>query len=431
MKKYNKGLFIRIILLVLISILIGMTVAFNILWVVPILVGAEAYAIYSLSKYLNRNIKDMGRFVDAIRFHEFNISFKGFEDKGLYPELIQKMDNAIQEFNRRIYEIEKEQNFYDALLGRIDAGLIVINEKQDVHWINKAALDIIGKPQPRNLNDLKGSSQHLQTIFEKIVPRETHVVKVEKERKSYNLLVTAVLLNIGGLEYKLISIKNIQTALDENENEAWKKLIKVLTHEIMNSIAPIISLSDTFSRKGSRTDEDMVYEAMQAIHRRSKGLVDFVNNYKKLTHILLPDYSTFTAESLLNDIFNLLSANGVKFTFEINPSDMLIEADRAQLEQVLINLINNAWEAASQQEKPEVYVNIGQNEYGKPIITVSDNGYGISQELLDKIFIPFFTTKKEGSGIGLSICRQIINAHGGTITAESVLDSGSLFTIKL
>jgi len=383
-------------------------------------------------KFLKRTIKDMKRLISAIRFYEFNISFQGFESKGLYPDLALGIEDAIMKFNKKIHGMEAEQSFYDILLNRIDAGLIVVDENKRISWINKAALDILGKPQPHRLADLSATSPELPLLLDRLVPRETRTIKVQNGRKEYSLLVTAVILNIKGKEQKLISLKNIQTALDENESEAWKKLIRVLTHEMMNSIAPIISLSDTFSRPNAKhEDDDMIYGAMQTIHRRSKGLVEFVNNYKKVTHIPSPNYTSFKAKELMNDITNLLTANGIKFSNLMIPANIIFDADRTQIEQVMINLIKNAWESASERREPDVSVEITTNEYQKPVITISDNGYGIPDELLDKIFIPFFTTKKDGSGIGLSICRQIINAHGGTITVHSEPDKGSRFIIRL
>lgn len=432
MKKYNVSLIIRISLLIILSVAIGIAFSHGYYWLAIIFILLDSYVIIYLLKFLKRTIKDMQRLISAIRFYEFNISFKGFEIKGLYPDLAISIEDAIASFNKRIYSIQAEQDFYDILLNRIDFGLIAIDENKKISWINKAALDTLGKPQPHILSDLRAVSSGLPELLDNLVPRETRTIKIQNGKREYSLLVTAVILNIQGKEQKLISLKNIQTALDENESEAWKKLIRVLTHEIMNSMAPIISLSETFSNPNVRSaDDNMIHNAMQTIHRRSKGLVEFVNNYKKVTHIPSPNRTSFKAKELMNDIANLLTANGIKFKMSIAPVNIIINADRNQIEQVMINLIKNAWEASSVREVPEVAVEITINEYHRPIITISDNGYGIPNELLDKIFIPFFSTKKEGSGIGLSICRQIINAHGGTISVNSEADRGSQFTIRI
>ena len=199
----------------------------------------------------------------------------------------------------------------------------------------------------------------------------------------------------------------------EAETEAWQKLIRVLTHEIMNSIAPI----------------SIMLQAMQTIHRRSKGLLDFVENYRKLTRIPVPMQQLFPVSSLFDDLRGLYPAGAVSFSFSVRPVDLRIYADRAMIEQVLINLLKNAVEACQERSYPEVRVNAFRRE-GVPVITVSDNGYGIVPEAMDKVFVPFFTTKQGGSGIGLSVCRQIMNRHGGSISVISEEEKGTTFTLQ-
>ena len=210
----------------------------------------------------------------------------------------------------------------------------------------------------------------------------------------------------------------------EAETEAWQKLIRVLTHEIMNSIAPIISLSETVTERASSNglnerDYSIMLQAMQTIHRRSKGLLDFVENYRKLTRIPVPMQQLFPVSSLFDDLRGLYPAGAVSFSFSVRPVDLRIYADRAMIEQVLINLLKNAVEACQERSYPEVRVNAFRRE-GVPVITVSDNGYGIVPEAMDKVFVPFFTTKQGGSGIGLSVCRQIMNRTGKDLIARAL-----------
>ncbi|GHT49114.1 sensor histidine kinase [Bacteroidia bacterium] len=372
----------------------------------------------------------MKRLIDAVRFAEFNISFKNFSDKGLAPELIPAMETSIAHFNQRLRKMEVEQNFYDSLLNRIDFGIIVVDKQGKINWINKAALDVFGKPQPRVLSDLKSVSPDLPKTLDQLIPRETKILRLEQEKTVHQLAVTAIYFISEGRELKLISLKNIQSVLEESESDAWKKLIRVLTHEIMNSLTPIISLSDTFSELNDENRE-WLSRAMQTIHRRSKGLVDFVNNYKKLTHIPQPVITHFPAREWIDDIARLLKADGFVFDYSVQPQDISIEADRGLMEQVLINLVKNACESAPPDKPVAVQVAVSKNEYQRPVIQVSDTGEGILPEVLDKIFVPFFTTKTAGSGIGLSICRQIVSLHGGTISVQSEPEKGSIFTIQL
>ena len=381
----------------------------------------------STISFLKRTIKDTKRLIEAIRFSELNISFRSFVHKGLFPELIPLMEDAVLHFNAKIQETEVEYRFYDTLLNRIDSALLVIGKTNEIEWINKAALDEFGKLHPRRLADFAALSPELPDILAKIVPGEARIIKTNRDGYVRQLAVTTVILSSKGKELKLFSFKNIQSVLEERESDAWKRLIRVLTHEMMNSISPIISLAETFSEQDSTNEKDheLMSKAMQTIHRRSKGLVEFVGNYQKLMRIPAPVPVTFRAEEMMNDINDLLRADGIRFLCNIQPEDMTLVADRTQMEQVLINLIKNAWEACFRTQSPEIKVYIYKNNYQRPVIVVSDNGCGILSDVLDKIFVPFFTTKTGGSGIGLSLCRQILIAHGGNITMESEPDKGT------
>lgn len=248
----------------------------------------------------------------------------------------------------------------------------------------------------------------------------------------------------GGLEAQLTRSMNealcafrsrlYNAVVAEAETDAWQKLIRVLTHEIMNSIAPIISLSETVtervvSNEMNERDYGIMLQAMQTIHRRSKGLLAFVENYRKLTRIPAPVQQLFPVSTLFDDLRGLCPSRDVSFTFSVCPSDLRLYADRAMIEQVLINLLKNAAEACCDSTFPEVCVTAFRRD-GFIVITVSDTGSGIMPEVLDKVFVPFFTTKQGGSGIGLSVCRQIMNRHGGNITVASEDEKGSVFTLQ-
>ena len=227
-----------------------------------------------------------------------------------------------------------------------------------------------------------------------------------------------------------------QHVVTEAETEAWQKLIRVLTHEIMNSLAPIISLSETVTERASAREPDekefgIMLEAMQSIRRRSSGLLEFVENYRKLTRIPIPVRRVFPAEDLFLSLEKFFSADAkVPIVYRIHSPGMRLHADRALIEQVLINLIKNALEATGGHFPGEVRIEASELG-GNTTITVSDNGNGIVPEAMERIFVPFYTTKPGGSGIGLSLSRQIISRHNGTITASSSPDTGSVFTIRI
>ena len=229
---------------------------------------------------------------------------------------------------------------------------------------------------------------------------------------------------------RLISLKNIHSVLERNEMEAWQKLIRVLTHEIMNSITPIISLSETLSERGipeslGEKEYSIMLQAMQTIHRRSKGLLGFVENYRRLTRIPTPVRTKVSVAELFTDLKKLFPEEYIHF--EMPASDLYLYADRAQIEQVLINLLKNARETCERKADKEIQIKFFSK--GNPTLAISDNGEGILPTVLDKIFVPFFTTKTSGSGIGLSLCKQIMALHDGSINVKSELGKGSCFVL--
>ena len=430
MNEYNWRLFFRISLPVLFSGIMGYFLAVPLYWASAI---AGVFAIVSMSwmlSFLQRSVKDMMRLLNGIRFSELNISFRNFSKKGLNPQLAPQMEAAIAAFNKRLHALEGLQTFYETLLGRIDFAIIVIDKTGKIEWINKAALDIFGKPQPRKMRDLSHVSEALMEDLNLLIPRETRIIRFEKEKRKWQMAATALLFTLDGKSLKLISLKNIESVLEESESDAWKKLIRILTHEIMNSLSPIISLSDTFSKPDPET-LDFMPQAMQTIHRRSKGLIDFVNNYQKLAKIPTPVKSVFLVSDLLEDIRNLLKADHLTFSYSLENKDISLNADRGQIEQVMINLIKNACESSDSDIPAEVKVVVSKDNYQRTQIQVMDNGQGILPEILDKIFVPFFTTKANGSGIGLSISKQIINLHGGSLSVESESEKGSVISVVI
>ncbi len=372
---------------------------------------------------------DLKRFVNAIQFSEFNISFRPQIRKGPYRDQFLRMEKAVKVCNERMQAREGRISFYDMLLNKIDFALIVADNEGKIVWINRTAIEIVGKPQPRCLKDIQKLSGELYNALGELLPGVIRIVRLQQTEREHNLALSSTAATIRGEELKIIAIKDIQPVLDETESNAWKKLIRILTHEIMNSVTPLISLSETFSDEQMEPDETMK-KAMQAIYRRSKGLIRFVDNYKRITQVPAPNPEVCNLKEMIEDIDRLLRSQGIRFTYSLQPQTILMKADRGQLEQVLINLIKNAWEACKEKESPQVNIAVTLDERQQPGIVVEDNGEGILLDVLDKVFIPFFTTKKEGSGIGLALCRQIILAHHGKISIQSRPNEGTRVRIS-
>jgi nitrogen fixation/metabolism regulation signal transduction histidine kinase len=424
----------------------GFRLALRIFWL-TVSVGAVAYcvargwyavaggcavalvvAIVKLYAFQRRTVRDMQRLIEAIKFSEFNITFKYFSSKGLSPDLVPEMENAVKQFNQRQKKSSSELIFYDMLLNRIDFGVIVVGAQGKTVWLNKWVTDLFVSPHPKCLADFSRISPELPEIFENLHPNDTKILNINDVR----IAATSVFFFSEDKQLKVITLKNVRAIVEESESDAWRKLIRVLTHEMMNSLTPIISLSETFAEENSgnlQEGTDMLRRAMQTIHRRSKGLVQFVGNYRRLAQIPQPVVAEFTALEWLEDIKYLLAAEGYCFEFKVKPETLKIKADRNLLEQALINIIRNACESSSEQV--EVKVEIDIDIYNRLRIMVIDNGDGILPEVMERIFVPFFTTKSTGSGIGLSISQQIVKMHGGTLSACTKQGQGSCFTITL
>lgn len=258
------------------------------------------------------------------------------------------------------------------------------------------------------------------------------IIRIEQNSTVLEMAISCTKFATQGKEQQIISLKNIHSVLERNEMEAWQKLIRVLTHEIMNSITPIISLSETLSERGipeqlGEKEYSIILQAMQTIHRRSKGLLEFVENYRRLTRIPAPVRTKVSIAELFMDLKKLFPEEYIHF--ETPLSELNLYIDRAQIEQVLINLLRNAREACGKQADKNIRVEITTAPANNKIMTVSDNGEGILPDVLDKIFVPFFSTKTTGSGIGLSLCKQIMTLHEGSINVKSESGKGSRFIL--
>lgn len=388
------------------------------------------YLAYSLFKLNMRTVDQFKIFISSIRFSDYSISFKNTLENKIYQEYYNKLNGSLQKLNLLTQKRESEINFYINLLNRADFGLLVTDRQGDIVWINKTATNMLGHFKSKTITSLRNISENLFDAVINLQPKMSKTVKILKDGNMMNMVINLSIASIRDESYNIYSIKNMQPVIEETENQAWKELVSVLTHEMMNSLSPIISLSETFSDTTARYKSEEIGRAMSIIHRRSKGLVSFVDNYKKIAHIPSPEKEMISVKHLVGDVIELFVTQNVSIKCLITFDNLMINADRSQMEQVLINLIKNALEASIDTPEPNVKISVMQ-DLGNVIISVSDNGCGISPEISEKIFIPFYTTKINGSGIGLSICRQIVNLHGGTLTVNSVPNEGSVFVIRM
>ena len=319
--------------------------------------------------------------------------------------IVRELNLTFDMFRQRLQSEAIRQHYYEQVLDEVDTGVLVCREDGEITWQNRASILMLG-----SMRDMPQ---------EWIATHSAHKVTHTHHNTVYEMLVCSRKFVLDRQTYRIVSLRDIHEVIEETEIEAWQKLVSVLTHEIMNSLTPIIGLSESADGMDERADS-----ALAVIHRRSKGLLEFVNNYRKLTRIPQPQMESVPVQEYFND---LMEFYGQRLRCNATPSTLEVNADPRLLMQVLVNLVNNASEAGP----GPIDINVARNANGHIEISVRDYGQGILPEVINSIFIPFFTTKPQGSGIGLSLCKQIIQRHGGRISVKSQPQHGSVFMITL
>ncbi len=400
---------------------------------------------YWLVRLVGKTNRQLSVFLDSIRYAEFN---KSFEPTGLgetFDGLSSSFNEVVGEFHSIRKEKEEQFFFYQNVVQHIGISMMAYESNGNILMLNNAANKLFQIKKVENINDLEPFNKKLVSLLKMIKNNERKLVKVHVNDDFLQLSVYAKQFKQEDKEITIVSVQNIESELEQNEMEAWQKLIRVLTHEIMNSITPISSLSTTVNlmvdewedahESGENHDELTadIKQALKTINKRSDGLLQFVQTYRSLTKIPKPDFKIIQVQAFFDDLYQFMRKDfekaGTSISIEIEPTNLEITADEAMMEQVFINLMRNALHAMEKTENPQLKLKAGYGNYGNIILQVIDNGQGILPEVLEKIFIPFFTTKQSGSGIGLSLSRQLIRAQGGNITATSE-PGKTVFTIR-
>jgi signal transduction histidine kinase len=396
------------------------------------------YQIYALIHYVEKTNRDLTRFFTSIRYSDFSQTFK---DAGLGPSfdgLRKAFTEVMNVFRKTRKEKEEHHRYLQTVVQHIGIGLIAYQSNGDVELINTAAKRLMGVASLKNIQSLETFSKPLVDTLFKIKPKGRALIKVQDQNELLHLALYATEFKLRGQIFSLVSIQNIHSELEEREIEAWQKLIRVITHEIMNSITPISSLASTINEilkvkieSESLTD---IHEAAQTIQKRSQGLLHFVDAYRNLTLIQKPNFQLFAVKELFARVEKLMQANikekGIRLRTHVDPKSLELTADPELIEQVLINLLLNALQSVGGQKKAKIDLTSQLDGRGRILIQIKDNGPGIDTDDLEKIFIPFFSTKEKGSGIGLSLSRQIMRLHHGSITVQSEPKKQTIFTLR-
>jgi two-component system, NtrC family, nitrogen regulation sensor histidine kinase NtrY len=383
--------------------------------------------------------------MDAIQFDEVSASFKTNSSDAALQKLHREMNEALNKVRQSRKEKDSEHQFFKNIVQHVGMGLLTFKRDGSIQIINNAAKRLLRIEKADRLNDIRPVSEDLVEAFLKLKTGGRELVRVKSGDETVQLSIFAIELTLRGEEVKLISMSNIQSELEEKEMEAWQNLVRVLTHEIMNSVTPISSLATLVEEELQRKiiNDDLVLQkddaqdmhlSVQTISKRSEGLIKFVREFRSLTHIPKPKLAEVPVKSLLEELAMLhkkeLADNGIAISISVEPADIHLTADKTLIEQVLINLIKNGIQAFGDKVERQISLTSFLGENGGVVISVKDTGTGIEPEALEKIFIPFFSTKKTGSGIGLSLSKQIMRQHEGTISVKSVLGEGTEFVLR-
>ncbi|MDZ7900245.1 MAG: HAMP domain-containing sensor histidine kinase [Arcicella sp.] len=400
------------------------------------------FQIFNFVQFINKTNTELSQFIEAVQYRDFSLQFT---EKNA-PVSVRQLRRAFNQINstfKQLYsEREEQYQYLQKILELVDTGILSYNQTGEVGWINESFKRMMNVPYLRNISALE---KRESTVYHTVMNLENGDSQLVKINQKQVLLAKTTFLN-DGIETSLIAFQNVNEAIEDTEAQAYQKLLRVMTHEIMNSVAPIASLAETMEkavarRKGERdTGEKNEIEwisditlGISTIRKRSENLLKFADTYRQLAKVSMTSFSEFYVRDLFEGVEilleNQLERHNIEFDVIIKDFEAVIEGDMVLIEQVLINLIINAIDAVKEQPNPTITLSVSMNQEERPVIEVQDNGVGMSAELIDKIFVPFFTSKANGSGIGLSLSKQIMTLHKGTITVNSAEGKGTVFRL--
>ncbi|PLX18495.1 MAG: hypothetical protein C0597_06190 [Marinilabiliales bacterium] len=447
-KKYYINISLRIILLLANCLLFSFALLkSNYLYTISFLGILILFQGFLLIRYINQSNTFFERFLNYIKESNTTLNFnRSLEDtpfKGLSSYFF-AINEIIQ--NAKI-EKENQYQFLQYIFNHVNVGLIAFDKNYKVLLINSAAKKLFGIENLSSINLLDRYNKKIHHSISVLNPGEQKVLPTTINGKNLQLSIKLSRFKLLDKEVSLISLQDIKSELDHNEVESWQKLNRVLTHEIMNSVSPIIGLSNNISnllKENSQVKQinslspEIIEQAIQSvdiIEDRSKGLNDFVKKFRSITVNIKPEPKSISVFELFEDLqlfmHESFEKTGIKFTHTVTPENMELFVDRKLLEQVLINLLKNSIEAFNKKEEKSIKLIARVDESNQKLIEVIDNGCGISKEQVDQIFTPFYTSKESGSGIGLSFSRNILKLHGGSIDCRSIPNEETVFTLYL
>lgn len=400
------------------------------------------YQLVDFFRFHQKAQEELDQFVESVHYRDFSRYFNVKQA----PRELQPLRKGFNEINSTFKVISREREtqyvYLQKILELVDTGILSYKlNSGEVVWLNESLKNLLGVPYLKRINSLQKRDAEIFEECISIKTGESKIITINKETAGIKVVISATSFQTDGEVFKLIAFQNVNEALDETEAKAWQRLLSVMTHEIMNSIAPISSLASTLKQrlKDAATElkdadgrlEDLEL-GIETIQRRSDGLLKFAETYRNLNKISQPNLKKVLVRDLFENLNQLMEPTFERKSIELDiilkEPNITIDADMHLVEQVLINLTLNAAEAIKDITKPRISLS-AYTELNKTILKIADNGAGISPEVLDQIFIPFFSTRKNGSGIGLSLSKQIMLLHKGNIQVRSKIGEGTAFLL--
>lgn len=400
--------------------------------------------LVDIFRFVSQTNRKLTRFLESVKYSDFISGFTADNKLGKsFKDLNIAFNEVLEAFRKARSEKEEHWQYLNSVVQQVRTGILSFDGDGNIQLINTNAKKFVGINSIRNIREL---IQVNPTLYHALNTVESGKSELYRASNEMYLTIQSTELRIRGVDVKLVTLQNIQPELQKQELEAWQNLTRVLRHEIMNSITPISSLTSTLreildhdmERKNNHyelKDEgaDDLREGLSTIENRSRGLIKFIDAYREYTSLPKPKMAVVRLKDVIEKVVQLmkpeLKKTDISFHYEWSSEYLTIQADVEMIEQVLINLLKNAIEALAETPDPKLEL-IGRYDENVIKIEVIDNGPGIIREALEHIFVPFYTTKRTGSGIGLSLSRQIMQMHNGTITAESEPDVRTVFTLK-
>lgn len=402
------------------------------------------YQLIEFYRYHFKGQKELEQFVESIRYRDFSRHFSVRKA----PLELRSLRDGFNQITSTFKEISKEKEtsfqYLQKILEMVDTGIMSYNVGNgEIIWMNESLKKMLNLPYLKTVQSLIKRDKDLYEEVISLRPAESKIAIVHLENRSFKILLSATAFQTDENKFMLIAFQNINEALDETESKAWQKLLSIMTHEIMNSVAPISSLADTLKNRLEKSiphldnKDGSVHDleiGIDTIKRRSEGLLKFAETYRNLNKIVKPNLKKVYVRDLFENLYQLmeptLEQKNIEMDIVLKDPGLTVEVDPSLIEQVLINLVVNAKEALKDRDEGMIILSAALNNYNKTVIKVADNGTGIPKDILENIFIPFFSTKKTGSGIGLSLCKQIMMLHKGNINVHSVVGEGTAFSLQ-